>query len=51
MALTVDVTTVLESREVLVVVTPQRKNFALRKAIEEGVNYLVRPPPSLLYTR
>jgi len=40
MALTVGVQTVLESREVVVVVTGQRKALALSKAIEEGVNHL-----------
>jgi len=40
MALTVGVATVLESREVVVVVTGQRKSLALSKAIEEGVNHL-----------
>ena len=42
MALTVGVGTVLDSREVVVVVTGQRKSLALSKAIEEGVNHLVR---------
>ena len=42
MALTVGVQTVLESREVVIVVTGQRKALALSKAIEEGVNHLVR---------
>jgi 6-phosphogluconolactonase/glucosamine-6-phosphate isomerase/deaminase len=41
MALTVGVATVLEAREVVVVVTGQRKSLALSKAIEEGVNHLV----------
>ncbi|KDQ55482.1 hypothetical protein JAAARDRAFT_37499 [Jaapia argillacea MUCL 33604] len=40
MALTVGVGTVLDSREVVVVVTGQRKALALSKAIEEGVNHL-----------
>jgi len=40
MALTVGVATVLESREVVVVVTGQRKSLALSKAIEDGVNHL-----------
>jgi len=40
MALTVGVGTVLDSREVIVVVTGQRKALALSKAIEEGVNHL-----------
>ena len=40
MALTVGVQTVLDSREVVVVVTGQRKALALSKAIEEGVNHL-----------
>lgn len=42
MALTIGVGTVMEAREVLVVVTGQRKALALNKAIEEGVNHLVR---------
>ena len=41
MALTVGVATVLDAREVVVVVTGQRKSLALSKAIEEGVNHLV----------
>jgi len=40
MALTVGVATVLEAREVAVVVTGQRKSLALSKAIEHGVNHL-----------
>jgi glucosamine-6-phosphate deaminase len=40
LALTVGVGTVLDSREVVVVVTGQRKSLALSKAIEEGVNHL-----------
>ncbi|KAF8590851.1 glucosamine-6-phosphate isomerase [Ramaria rubella] len=40
MALTVGVATVLEAREVVVVVTGQRKSLALSKAIEEGINHL-----------
>ncbi|KAJ7782806.1 glucosamine-6-phosphate isomerase [Mycena metata] len=40
MALTVGVATVLDSREVVIVVTGQRKSLALSKAIEEGVNHL-----------
>jgi len=40
MALTVGVGTVLESREVLIVVTGLKKSLALSKAIEEGVNHL-----------
>jgi len=40
MALTVGVATVMDSREVVVVVTGQRKSLALSKAIEEGVNHL-----------
>lgn len=41
MALTVGVQTVLEAREVVVIVTGQRKALALSKAIEEGINHLV----------
>jgi len=40
MALTVGVQTVLDSREVVVVGTGQRKAVAIAKAIEEGVNHL-----------
>ncbi|KAI0339539.1 glucosamine-6-phosphate isomerase [Trametopsis cervina] len=40
MALTVGVATVLDSREVVVVVTGQRKALALSQAIENGVNHL-----------
>jgi glucosamine-6-phosphate deaminase len=40
MALTVGVGTVLDSREVLIVVTGLKKSLALSKAIEEGVNHL-----------
>ncbi|KAF8893879.1 hypothetical protein BD779DRAFT_1752988 [Infundibulicybe gibba] len=40
MALTVGVATVLDSREVVVVVSGLRKALALSKAIEEGVNHL-----------
>jgi len=40
MALTVGVATVLAAREVVVVVTGQRKALALSKAIEEGINHL-----------
>ncbi|KZS88903.1 glucosamine-6-phosphate isomerase [Sistotremastrum niveocremeum HHB9708] len=40
MALTVGVQTVMDSREVVVVVTGLRKALALSKAIEEGVNHL-----------
>jgi glucosamine-6-phosphate deaminase len=40
MALTVGVKTVLDSREVVVIVTGLQKSLALSKAIEEGVNHL-----------
>ncbi len=40
MALTVGVKTVLDAREVVVVVTGQRKALALSMAIEHGVNHL-----------
>ncbi|KIM45188.1 hypothetical protein M413DRAFT_333717 [Hebeloma cylindrosporum] len=40
MALTVGVATVLDAREVVVIVTGQRKALALSKTIEEGVNHL-----------
>ncbi|GLB37374.1 putative glucosamine-6-phosphate deaminase [Lyophyllum shimeji] len=40
MALTVGVATVMDSREVIVVVTGLRKALALSKAVEDGVNHL-----------
>ncbi|KAG8914494.1 Glucosamine-6-phosphate isomerase (Glucosamine-6-phosphate deaminase) (GNPDA) (GlcN6P deaminase) [Tulasnella sp. 418] len=40
MALTVGVQTVLDSREVVVVVTGLRKALALSKSVEEGINHL-----------
>lgn len=40
MALTVGVATVLDSREVVIIVTGLRKALALSKAVEEGVNHL-----------
>jgi len=40
MALTVGVATVLDAREVVVIVTGQRKALALCKAIEEGINHM-----------
>lgn len=39
-ALTVGVGTVLESREVMILITGAHKAFALYKAIEEGVNHM-----------
>jgi glucosamine-6-phosphate deaminase len=41
MALTVGVATVLESREVVVLITGRKKALALSKCVEEGVNHLV----------
>lgn len=50
MALTVGVATVLEAREIVVVVTGLRKALALSKAIEGGVNHLVSGQPfSIMY--
>ena len=40
MAFTVAAVTVLGSREVVVVITGQRKALALSKAIKKGVNHL-----------
>lgn len=40
MALTVGVQTVLEAREVVVIILGQRKSLALQKCIEEGVNHM-----------
>lgn len=41
MALTVGVATVMDSREIILVITGQSKAWALAKSIEEGVNHLV----------
>ena len=55
MALTVGVATVLEAREVVVVVTGQRKSLALSKAIGELyfqprlLENAIRPLSSLVY--
>ncbi|XP_059907769.1 glucosamine-6-phosphate isomerase 2 isoform X3 [Gadus macrocephalus] len=40
MALTVGVGTVMDSREVMIVITGAHKAFALYKAIEDGVNHM-----------
>lgn len=40
MALTVGVGTVMDAREVLVIITGTRKAYALYKCIEEGVNHM-----------
>lgn len=40
MALTVGVQTVLEAREVVVIITGAHKSLALKKCIEEGVNHM-----------
>ncbi|KAK5995179.1 Glucosamine-6-phosphate deaminase [Cladobotryum mycophilum] len=40
MALTVGVQTVLEAREVVVIIFGQRKSIALQKCIEDGVNHM-----------
>ncbi|KOS17385.1 Glucosamine-6-phosphate deaminase [Escovopsis weberi] len=40
MALTVGVQTVLEAREVVVIILGQRKSIALQKCIEDGVNHM-----------
>lgn len=40
MALTVGVQTVLEAREVVIIITGAHKSFALKKCIEEGVNHM-----------
>lgn len=40
MALTVGVATVMEAREVVILVTGQSKAWALSKCVEEGVNHL-----------
>jgi glucosamine-6-phosphate deaminase len=40
MALTVGVQTVLEAREVVIIITGAHKSLALKKCIEEGVNHM-----------
>lgn len=40
MALTVGVQTVLEAREVVVIIIGQRKSLALQRCIEQGVNHM-----------
>jgi len=40
MALTVGVGTVMDAREVVIIITGTHKSFALYKAIEEGVNHM-----------
>lgn len=40
MALTVGVQTVLEAREVVVIILGARKSLALQKCIEQGVNHM-----------
>ena len=40
MALTVGVQTVLDAREVVVIITGAHKALALRKCIEDGVNHM-----------
>ena len=40
MALTVGVATVLDAKEVLVIITGTHKAYALAKCIEEGVNHM-----------
>ena len=40
MALTVGVGTVMDAREVLVVITGMHKSYALYKCIEEGVSHM-----------
>jgi glucosamine-6-phosphate deaminase len=40
MCLTVGVATVMEAREVIIIVTGQSKALALSKCVEEGVNHL-----------
>lgn len=43
MALTVGVQTVMDAKEVVLVVTGQNKSLALSQMIEGGVNHMVRP--------
>jgi len=40
MALTVGVGTVMEAREVLIIITGHAKAYALYKVVEEGVNHM-----------
>ncbi|XP_014674403.1 PREDICTED: LOW QUALITY PROTEIN: glucosamine-6-phosphate isomerase 2-like, partial [Priapulus caudatus] len=40
MSLTVGVGTVMDAKEVMIMITGQHKAFALHKAIEEGVNHM-----------
>lgn len=40
MALTVGVGTVMDAREVMILITGAHKSFALHKAIEEGINHM-----------
>jgi glucosamine-6-phosphate deaminase len=40
MALTVGVATVMDAREVLIIITGAHKAYALYKCIEEGVNHM-----------
>ena len=49
MALTVGVQTVMDAREVVLVVTGQNKALALSQMIEGGVNHMVRYRRRLLY--
>ena len=46
MALTVGVQTVMDAREVVLVVTGQNKALALSQMIEGGVNHMVGFPPT-----
>lgn len=40
MALTVGVATVMEAREVLIIISGAAKSYALYKCIEEGINHM-----------
>lgn len=40
MALTVGVGTVMDAREVLIIITGMAKSYALYKVVEEGVNHM-----------
>ena len=48
MALTVGVQTVMDAREVVLVVTGQNKALALSQMIEGGVNHMVSPIPQTI---
>lgn len=50
MALTVGVQTVMDAKEVVLVVTGQNKALALSQMIEGGVNHMVRHGAAVTFT-